>query len=173
MDESTHPLPLPPAGGEQVVPVNSNRRVENVPLPQAGGVRGGPRAQARPFKPRNTARAKELRNAAMPAERLLWTMLSRSKLGVKFSRQMQVGNFFVDFLCREKRLIVEIDGFSHDVQPERDVWRDRLLREAGYSIVHFTNDDVMSNAEGVASAIKLALERIPTPNPSRLREGSK
>ena len=85
---------------------------------------------------------------------------------------MQVGNFFVDFLCRERRLIVEIDGFSHDVQPERDVWRDRLLREAGYSIVHFTNDDVMGNAEGVAIAIKLALNRIPTPNPSRLREGS-
>ena len=164
MSEEAHPQPLPPAGGEQ-------QGGAPVPLPQAGGVRGGQTQQSRPFKPRDTARAKELRNAATPAERLLWTYLSRSQLGAKFSRQMQVGNFFADFLCREKRLIIELDGFSHDVQPGRDIWRDHELRARGYEVVHFTNQEVLTNAEGVAQAIRMMLAEKPTPNPSRLREG--
>ena len=146
---------------------------DSAPLPQAGGVGGGPAEPSRPFKPRNTARAKELCNAATPAERLLWTYLSSSKTSAKFSRQMQVEGFFADFLCRSHRLIVEIDGFSHDVQPGRDVWRDRLLREANYRVLHFTNEEVMKNADGVARAISLAIVANPTPNPSRLREGNR
>jgi BirA family biotin operon repressor/biotin-[acetyl-CoA-carboxylase] ligase len=53
------------------------------------------------WKARDIKRARELRRAATPAERLLWRYLSRSQLGAKFSRQMQVGSFFADFLCRE------------------------------------------------------------------------
>ena len=52
------------------------------------------------WKPRNTERARELRNAATPAERALWRYLARSQLGAKFSRQMPVGPFYADFLCR-------------------------------------------------------------------------
>ncbi len=122
------------------------------------------------FKPRNTQRARELRNAATPAERLLWQYLSRSQLGVKFSRQMPVGPYFADFLCREHMLIVELDGFSHDVQSGRDVYRDRQLRDIGYRILHFPNAEVMGNVEGVVTAIRLALGDSPTPNPSRKRE---
>jgi BirA family biotin operon repressor/biotin-[acetyl-CoA-carboxylase] ligase len=111
------------------------------------------------FKARDTKRAKELRNGATPAERMLWRYLSGSKLGVKFSRQMPVGPFFADFLCRQRNLIVELDGFSHDVQPQRDIYRDRYLREAGYRILHFRNAEVLSNAEGVVMAIQAALGR--------------
>ena len=106
------------------------------------------------FLPRNTERARELRRDATPAERLLWQYLCRSQLGAKFSRQMPVGPWFADFLCREKRLIVELDGFSHDVQPERDARRDGWLREAGYRVLHFTNGDVLRNVEGVVVAIR-------------------
>ena len=63
---------------------------------------------------RDTNRCRELRNAAAPAERQLWRCLSRSQAGTKFSRQMQVGPFFPDFLCRSHRLIIEVDGHSHD-----------------------------------------------------------
>jgi BirA family biotin operon repressor/biotin-[acetyl-CoA-carboxylase] ligase len=124
------------------------------------------------FRNRDTNRARELRNAATPAERLLWQYLSRSQLGVKFSRQMPVGPFFADFLCRERMLIVELDGFSHDVQPERDIFRDRYLMENGYRVLHFTNADVMGNVEGVVTAIKREVAERPTPNPSRKQEGS-
>ena len=109
------------------------------------------------FRPRNTQRARELRHSATPAERELWRYLSRSQLGVKFSRQMPVGPFFADFLCRERRLIVELDGFSHDVAPERDVRRNNYLREAGYQVLHFANADVAGNVEGVVTAIRLAV----------------
>ncbi len=124
------------------------------------------------FKSRDTERAKELRHAATPAERLLWRYLSRNQLGAKFSRQMPVGGFFADFLCRERRLIVELDGFSHDVQPGRDIWRDRRLEDLGYRALHFANVEVMQNVASVVMAIRLALEEEePTPSPSRKREG--
>jgi len=109
------------------------------------------------FKPRNTARARELRNTATPAERLLSRYLCRSQLGAKFSRQMPIGPFFADFLCRERRLVVELDGHSHDVAPERDAARDAWLRRAGFRVLRFTNDHVMENAEAVAIAIREAL----------------
>jgi very-short-patch-repair endonuclease len=109
------------------------------------------------FRERNTPRARELRNAATPAERLLWRYLSRSQMGAKFSRQMPVGSFFADFLCRERKLIVELDGHSHDVAPERDVYRDKRLNEAGYRVMRFTNADVLGNVEGVVTAIRIAL----------------
>ena len=123
------------------------------------------------FRERNTARARELRNAATPAERMLWRYLSNSRLGAKFSRQMPVGPFFADFLCRERKLVVELDGFSHDLAETYDTSRDRYLTEAGYRVLRFPNADVLSNAEGVVTAIRIALGDRPTPDPSRKREG--
>jgi very-short-patch-repair endonuclease len=133
------------------------------PLPLAGGAGGGPVSNPMPapeWKPRNTERARALRNAATPAERLLWRHLARSQLGAKFSRQMQVGPFFADFLCREQKLVVELDGFSHDLTPERDAARDRWFAAQGYRVLRFTNADVLGNAEGVATAIRMELERL-------------
>ena len=115
------------------------------------------------WKPRDTRRAQELRNAATPAERLLWRYLSRSQLGAKFSRQMQVGPYFADFLCRELKLVVEIDGFSHDLRPEHDVARERWLRGQGYRVLHFANADVLGNTEGVVMAIRLEVARLAHP----------
>ncbi|MEP2235425.1 MAG: DUF559 domain-containing protein [Alteripontixanthobacter sp.] len=120
---------------------------------------------------RNTKRAKELRNTATPAERHLWKYLSRSQIGVKFSRQMPVGPFFADFLCRSHRLIIEVDGFSHDADPGRDLNRDAYLQHDDYTVLHFSNEDVMSNTEGVIDTIRLAIAALPTPGPSRMREG--
>jgi BirA family biotin operon repressor/biotin-[acetyl-CoA-carboxylase] ligase len=123
------------------------------------------------FKVRNTVRARELRLAATPTERLLWQFISRSQLGVKFSHQMPVGPYFADFLCRELMLIVELDGFSHDVQPQRDHQRDSYLKQVGYQVLHFPNAEVMGNVDAVIAAICLALGQGPTPNPSRKRRG--
>ncbi|WP_232332908.1 endonuclease domain-containing protein [Novosphingobium aquimarinum] len=110
------------------------------------------------YQPRNTNRARELRNQATPAERQLWRHLSRSALGAKFSRQMPVGPYFADFLCRDRRLIVELDGFSHDLRPEHDAARDRWLRDNGYRVLRFPNAEVFANLEGVLTVIREALE---------------
>ncbi|MCB2047747.1 MAG: endonuclease domain-containing protein [Novosphingobium sp.] len=123
------------------------------------------------WKPRNTSRARTLRNTATPAERALWEHLSRSQQGVKFSRQMPLGPWFADFLCRELRLVVELDGFSHDVKPERDEERDSWMRENGYRVLHFTNSEVRNNIEGVVTAIQMEIKRLRNLPPSRLREG--
>ncbi|MEQ8744224.1 DUF559 domain-containing protein [Parasphingorhabdus sp.] len=124
------------------------------------------------FKPRNTDRARSLRNAATPAERKLWKYLSKRQIsGRKFSRQMPVGPYYADFLCRELRLIIEIDGYSHEMQQSDDDKRTKDLVRHGYKVVRFTNDDVLNNIEGVIRQIEMAVADIPTPNPSRKREG--
>jgi very-short-patch-repair endonuclease len=84
---------------------------------------------------------------------------------------MPVGPFFADFLCREHKLVVELDGHSHDVSPERDIFRDKYMFEAGYRVLRFPNADVLGNVEGVIIAIQSALADGPTPDPSRKREG--
>ena len=121
------------------------------------------------WKPRNTARARSLRNTATPAERKLWEYLSRSQLGAKFSRQMPIGPWYADFLCRELALVIELDGYSHDVAPEKDVARDADLHARGFTVLHFRNEDVMEDTEAVARAIQLRIEEIrkarPNPRP--------
>ncbi|WP_332818872.1 endonuclease domain-containing protein [Sphingopyxis sp.] len=124
------------------------------------------------FQPRDTPHARELRNAATPAERTLWRCLSGRKIdGWKFSRQMPVGPYFADFLCREAQLIVELDGYSHDMRQAHDEHRDHWLAQNGFRVLRFTNSDVMANVEGVVSEIERTLALLPTPNPSRKREG--
>ena len=118
------------------------------------------------WRKRNTERARQLRREATPAERALWRHLSGSKLGgFKFSRQMQIGPFYCDLLCRKERLAIELDGFSHDVQPGRDKWRDRILTEYGIRVLHFTNEDVFKHMEGVLFEIERALGAGPPPAP--------
>jgi very-short-patch-repair endonuclease len=119
-------------------------------------------------------RSRELRRAASPAERILWAHLSARKLaGYRFTRQYQIGPYFADLLCRAKRLVVEIDGPSHDSRENYDAARSAFLQKQGYRTIRFTNEDVMSNIEGVVTAIGLALEAMPSPNPSRKREGDR
>ncbi len=112
------------------------------------------------WKPRNTTRARALRRTATPAERTLWQHLSRSQTGAKFSRQMPVGPYFADFLCRELKLVVECDGFSHDARREHDAARDRWMDEAGYTVLRFTNADVLENTEGVVQTIRTEAQRL-------------
>jgi very-short-patch-repair endonuclease len=125
------------------------------------------------FRKRNTERARELRRSASPAERLLWSKLSRSQIGGhKFTKQYQIGEYYADFVCRAKMLVIEVDGWSHDTRQEYDAQRDIFMKSLGYRVLRFSNEDVMKNLEGVVMAIAQALAAIPSPDPSRLREGS-
>ncbi|MBP6378947.1 MAG: DUF559 domain-containing protein [Sphingorhabdus sp.] len=119
---------------------------------------------------RQTARAQELRRNASDAERLLWQQLSGRKLdGFKFSRQIPVGRYICDFVCRLEKLVIELDGRQHDSQIEYDEFRTRQLELQGYRVLRFSNVDIFQNLEGVLMQIRAAL---PTPNPSRKREGN-
>lgn len=112
------------------------------------------------WKPRNTARARSLRREATPAERALWAYLARSQMGAKFSRQMPVGPFFADFLCRDVGLVVELDGVSHDLAPERDGRRDAWMAAHGLTVLRIANADVHANVEGVVMAIRAEVKRL-------------
>lgn len=89
------------------------------------------------FRPRDTVRARELRNGATMPERILWRQLARGQAGAKFSRQMPLGPYFADFLCRELRLVIELDGPSHDLRPEHDATRDAWMHSQGYRVLRF------------------------------------
>ena len=110
------------------------------------------------FQPRPTNRAQRLRNNATDAERRLWRHLSRRQLnGFKFSRQMPVGPYICDFLCRERGLIVEVDGGQH-AESRRDLTRSAFLEAKGYRVIRFWNNDVLGNVEGVLQVIAASLD---------------
>jgi very-short-patch-repair endonuclease len=123
------------------------------------------------YRTRDINRSRELRREASLAERLLWLALSSGKLsGHRFTCQYQIGPYFCDLVCRSAKLVIEIDGYSHDIRQSCDARRDSFLRNQGYRVLRFSNDDVMQNLEGVVATIALALG--PSPSPSRKREGS-
>ena len=125
----------------------------------------------RKFKPRATKLAKRLRNGPTEAERKLWNQLSRRQLdGCKFSRQMPVGPYVCDFLCREHKLVVEVDGGQH-CDNRMDATRTANLEALGFRVVRFWNNDVLDNIEGVLAVIATVIGDCPPPSPSREREG--
>ena len=109
--------------------------------------------------------ARELRRNATYPERLLWQLLrGRALEGHRFRRQRPIGPYFVDFVCVERRVVVELDGGQHGRErTQPDVERTRFLEREGFRVVRFWNDEVMSNREGVVEAIVRALQLPPPP----------
>jgi very-short-patch-repair endonuclease len=104
-----------------------------------------------------TQRARRLRRDSTDAELKLWYRLrSRSILGFKFVRQEPIGRHIVDFACRERRVIVELDGGQH-ADSKSDLARDQWLAEHGYRVLRFWNNDVMTNIDGVLETIAMAV----------------
>ena len=114
------------------------------------------------FRPRQTKRAQDLRNNATDAERRLWAHLRHRRLGgFKFSRQMSVGPFVCDFLCRERGLVVELDGGQHAERTAQDERRTAFLNAEGLAVLRFWNNDVFENMEGVLQTILRNLQQLP------------
>jgi very-short-patch-repair endonuclease len=91
------------------------------------------------------------------AETLLWRYLKAGHLdGLPFRRQTPIGSYIVDFACHAARIVVEVDGETHDfgARQRRDANRDRWLASRGYAVLRFTNDDVLSSLEGVVLTIR-------------------
>ena len=115
---------------------------------------------------RPTARSRELRLNATPAERALWVQLSARKIsGVRFNRQFPIGPFICDFVSRSAKLIIEVDGGQHAVDIEKDQSRTAYLEAQGYRVIRFWNNDVLERIAGVVSEIEAVLERGPPPTP--------
>ncbi len=106
--------------------------------------------------------AKELRKNSTDAENLLWNRLRAKQLnGLKVRRQHPVGNYIVDFICIKEKIIIEVDGGQHT--KEQDKEREDYLKEQGYIVLRFWNNEVLTNMEGVLEAISIALLKTPSP----------
>ena len=103
--------------------------------------------------------AKKLRKNATETETLFWFEVKDRRLGgYKFRRQCPIGRYIVDFLCLEKKLIVEIDGGQHN-EREKDKIRDEYLSGLGFKVLRFWNNELLENMEGVLSTLTLALSQ--------------
>jgi len=107
-------------------------------------------------------RARRLRREMTDAERLLWSRLRASQLGVKFRTQMWLGGAIADFASVEAKLVIEVDGGQHDRDREKDDRRARRMAALGYRTIRFWNHDVLQNIDGVMTIIADAL---PSPQP--------
>lgn len=108
--------------------------------------------------PSHIARARQLRHGDNMAEATLWNELKAKKLGGhKFSRQVPLGPYYADFVCRQSKLVVELDG-SHHAGSSHDLRRDEFMRANGYSVIRVWSSDALRNVGAVCETILAALD---------------
>jgi len=99
--------------------------------------------------------SKYLRSRPTEAEKLIWKHLRARQLeGFKFRRQQPIDKYVVDFVCFERRLIIEIDGGQHSTEKKKDEERDDYLRKNSFEILRFWNNEVLENINGVLEVIR-------------------
>ena len=114
--------------------------------------------------------ARENRKDPTEAEDVMWQALRNRALKYKFRRQHPIDSFIVDFVCMEKKLIVEIDGEIHDLleHKEYDKHRGKILEELGYNVIRFKNNEVKNDLKSVLEKIK---SELVTPSPLERVQG--
>ena len=120
-----------------------------------------------PYNPDLVPIAKKLRKNMTMGEIALWRELKNKKLGVRFSRQIPIVNYIVDFYCKELQLALEVDGSVHFIegQQEKDTFRQNRLEYLGVYFLRFSDLDVKNNLNWVLEEIeKMILKIKPTPN---------
>ena len=111
-----------------------------------------------PDKRRLREFAREMRRSATDAEIAMWRLLRNRRLAFKFRRQVPFQNYILDFVCFEKRLVIEIDGSQHADSP-RDQARDRQLAAEGFEVARYWNNDVLQQSSAVLEDIYARLTR--------------
>lgn len=110
-------------------------------------------------------RARALRREMAEAERCLWYQLRAHRfMGLKFKRQKPLGRYIVDFVCLERRLIIELDGSQHAEQFVYDERRDCWLRTQGFDVLRFWNHEVLLQTDAVLERLRLWVgQKQPSP----------
>lgn len=116
--------------------------------------RSTPRRRYRGVTEQTQQHALKLRKRMTKAERMLWRELKEEKLdGLHFRRQQPYGPFILDFLCAKLKLVVEVDGASHEGREEYDRRRTIYLKGHGFTVIRFTNEEVYEDVESVVGRI--------------------
>jgi leucyl-tRNA synthetase len=103
--------------------------------------------------------AGEHRKNPTDAEAILWEALRNHKLGYHIRRQHAIDKYIVDFVCLERKLVVEVDREIHERTKEEDEYRTKVLNSSGFRVIRFTNDEVKFKLEAVLEKIKIELEK--------------
>lgn len=111
------------------------------------------------YIPSTIARARELRKNMPDAEKKFWRAINYGKLGVKFRRQQPMGPYFVDFICHEIKLVIELDGDQHGTEKalEYDGRRTNFIKSQGYEIIRIPNGYVYKELEAVIDHLQLII----------------
>ncbi len=113
------------------------------------------------MKTPNKTLARTLRKNLTDAERKLWSILRNRQFdNFKFRRQHPFGNYILDFVCLEKKLVVELDGGQHFANKEEDDERTRWLESEGYKVLRFWNREVFLETEAALKVIGNALTKL-------------
>lgn len=102
--------------------------------------------------------AREFQNNPTEAEELLWSHLKNKNLGYLFKRQCVLGDFIINFVCPNRKLIIEIDREEYKKSEEYDEKRNKILENKGYTVLHFIQEDVVENVGPILKRIKKNLE---------------
>ncbi len=105
---------------------------------------------------------RENRKDPTEAESILWQELRNNKLGHKIRRQHAIGIFIADFVCLDRRFVIEVDGGYHLNNQELDTARTEFLKSEGFQLIRFTNNAVQSHLQKVLREIKSALDNAPS-----------
>jgi very-short-patch-repair endonuclease len=117
----------------------------------------------------NRDRARELRKNMTSTERFVWFRIRRQQLGgYKFRRQHPLGPYIVDFVCLERRLVLELDGGQHAEQVEYDQRRTEWLQERGYRVFRVWNFEAVEDWDSIAEGIWRVLQEEPPASASDL-----
>jgi len=109
--------------------------------------------------PPKTQFARHLRKSQTEAEGLLWQALRNRRLaGYKFRRQVPKDKYVVDFICEAQKLIIEVDGPSHQEAQDYDAARTKTLESLGYTVMRLANEDCFDDMDATVEAIWQALE---------------
>ncbi|MCK4663439.1 MAG: DUF559 domain-containing protein [Bacteroidales bacterium] len=100
--------------------------------------------------------SRKLRNDSTKGEVILWKEVLRNKkfYGYQFNRQFAIGNYIVDFISRKLKLVIEIDGYSHNFTLERDIAKDKYLKKIGYAVLRFQEKEIYKNINNVIKTLE-------------------
>jgi len=100
--------------------------------------------------------ARYLRNNMTKQERIMWILLRKRRFhNYRFLRQYPIGRYIVDFVCLEKKIVIEIDGLQHneEEQVKYDDKRTKYLESKGYKVLRYWNSDIDKNLQGVYDSL--------------------
>ncbi|NER12710.1 DUF559 domain-containing protein [Leptobacterium flavescens] len=113
-----------------------------------------------PYDPKLKELAKSLRKNSTLSEVLLWQKIKQRAYGFQFHRQVPMLDYIVDFYCHELKLVIEIDGNSHDHKYFYDMKRQGRLEAYGVRFLRFSNAEVKNNMFGVLLALEETIEQL-------------